>query len=76
MAERNRVLSSSIIQRLRSRDTSFGHLHCFGVTIVGSPLPGPPRNVESFTQDSSFLSLEERKAGFPTWQVRLRQLTR
>ena len=25
--------------------------------MVGSPLPPPPRNAESFTQDSSFLSL-------------------
>jgi hypothetical protein len=25
--------------------------------MVGSPLPAPPRKAESFTQDSSFLSL-------------------
>jgi hypothetical protein len=35
---------------------SYG-LHCLGVTMVGSPLPAPPRNAESFTHDSSFLSL-------------------
>jgi hypothetical protein len=31
--------------------------HCLGVTMVGSPLPAPPRKAESFTHDSSFLSL-------------------
>lgn len=31
-------------------------LYCFGVTIVGSPLPAPPRKADSFTQLSSFLS--------------------
>jgi hypothetical protein len=32
-------------------------VHCLGVTIVGSPFPAPPRKAESFTHDSSFLSL-------------------
>jgi len=36
---------------LQNRD-----LYCFGVTIVGSPLPAPPRNAASFTQLSNFLS--------------------
>lgn len=31
-------------------------LYCFGPTMVGSPLPPPPRNADSFTQLSSFLS--------------------
>lgn len=31
-------------------------LYCLGVTMVGSPLPAPPRKVDSFTQLSSFLS--------------------
>ena len=31
-------------------------LYCLGVTMVGSPLPAPPRNADSLTQLSSFLS--------------------
>ena len=30
--------------------------YCLGVIIVGSPLPAPPRNADSLTQLSSFLS--------------------
>lgn len=31
--------------------------------MVGSPLPAPPKNPESFTQDSSFLSLSLVSSG-------------
>ena len=31
-------------------------LYCFGVTMVGSPLPAPPKKADSLTQLSSFLS--------------------
>ena len=34
------------------------YLHCFGVTMVASPLAPPPRKGASLTHDSTFLSLE------------------
>lgn len=48
------LFDQHIMLTMRARRNS----HCLGVTMVGSPLPAPPRKAESLTQDSSFLSLK------------------
>lgn len=57
IASRKRALSEE--DRSIGKSTGFrrADLHCFGVTMVGSPRAAPPR---SLTHDSSFLSLHKR----------------
>jgi hypothetical protein len=54
IASRKRALSVEDRSIRKNTGVHRADLHCFGVTMVGSPRAAPPR---SLTHDSSFLSL-------------------